>query len=54
MRNSFAAALFEMGQSTELVAEWMGFGQVLSAQRLHGAWEMWKERRRFASPVQPE
>ena len=54
MRNSFAAALFETGQSTELVAEWMGFGQLLSAQRLRGAWEVWKERRRFASSIQPE
>jgi site-specific recombinase XerD len=54
LRNSFAAALFESGQGTELVAEWMGFGQVLTAQRLRAAWEVWKERRRLASPVQPE
>jgi site-specific recombinase XerD len=50
LRNSFAATLFESGHATELVAEWMGLGQVLSAERLRGAWETWQHRHRPALP----
>jgi site-specific recombinase XerD len=46
LRNAYAAMLFESGQATELVAEWMGFDQLLSAQRLKGAWDAWQERHR--------
>jgi site-specific recombinase XerD len=51
LRNAYAAMLFESGQATELVAEWMGFDQLLSAQRLKGAWDAWQERRRCVHSI---
>jgi len=44
LRNSYAAALFDSGIAMEQVAEAMGFRQIISAQRLRGAWDSWKER----------
>ena len=43
LRNSFAAEMFESGSPPELVAEWMGFTQLLSANRLQSAWKNWSE-----------
>jgi site-specific recombinase XerD len=42
MRNSFAALLFESGESAELVAEWLGFEQLESAIRLQTQWRAWQ------------
>lgn len=42
LRNTYAAQLFERGESPALVAEWMGFAQLVSAERLHASWEMWR------------
>jgi site-specific recombinase XerD len=43
LRNSFAAELFESGAPPERIAEWMGFAQLLSANRLQTAWKNWRE-----------
>ena len=42
MRNSFAALLFERGESAELVAEWLGYEQLESAIRLQTQWRAWQ------------
>jgi site-specific recombinase XerD len=42
MRNSFAAHVFEGGESAELVAEWLGFEQLESALRLQTQWRTWQ------------
>jgi site-specific recombinase XerD len=42
MRNSFAAHLFESGESAELVSEWLGFEQLESAIRLQAQWRTWQ------------
>lgn len=42
LRNSFAAELFEQGESPELVADRMGFAHIVSAERLFASWEMWR------------
>jgi len=44
LRNSYAAALFQADIAMEQVAEAMGFRQIISAQRLKGAWDSWNER----------
>ncbi|WP_114809908.1 tyrosine-type recombinase/integrase [Paraburkholderia kururiensis] len=44
LRNTFAADLFESGVSAELVGQWLGFAQALSAHRLHRAWKAWADR----------
>jgi site-specific recombinase XerD len=41
LRNTFAADLFESGVEPELVGEWLGFAQPVSAHRLHRAWKTW-------------
>ncbi|WP_321820878.1 MULTISPECIES: tyrosine-type recombinase/integrase [unclassified Burkholderia] len=41
LRNSYAACLFEHGESDDLVAERLGFDQLISATRLRAAWEAW-------------
>lgn len=45
LRNSFAATLLEDGEAPERLAQWLGFSQPLSAQRLHAAWQAWDEAR---------
>jgi site-specific recombinase XerD len=45
MRNTFAASLFEAGESPELVAQWLGYSQLLSAQRLLASWKAWGSAR---------
>lgn len=42
LRNTFGAELFERGESAALVAEWMGFANTVSADRLQASWEMWR------------
>jgi len=44
LRNTYAANLFETDASIESIAETMGFKQIISAQRLKGAWETWAAR----------
>jgi site-specific recombinase XerD len=41
LRNTFAADLFDTGTPQERVAQWLGFQQMISVQRLHRAWEEW-------------
>ncbi|GAB2896291.1 tyrosine-type recombinase/integrase [Paraburkholderia jirisanensis] len=41
LRNSFAAELFDAGVEPELVGQWLGFAQSVSASRLHRAWKAW-------------
>lgn len=42
LRNSYAAELFEQGESPAMVADRMGFAQIVSAERLFASWEMWR------------
>lgn len=49
LRNTFAAELFEKGQTPALVAEWMGFAQPVSAERLYVSWELWRQSKRHRS-----
>ena len=42
LRNSYAAELFEQGESPALVADRMGFAQIVSAERLFASWQMWR------------
>ncbi|CDY75139.1 Probable integrase/recombinase protein [Caballeronia glathei] len=41
LRNTFAAESFEAGTQPELVGEWLGFQQMISAHRLYRAWQQW-------------
>jgi len=43
LRNTFAAQLFEKGETPALVAEWMGFAQQVSADRMLASWELWRQ-----------
>lgn len=43
LRNTFAAELFERGETPALVAEWMGFAQPVSAERLYESWKLWRQ-----------
>ncbi|MPW15481.1 tyrosine-type recombinase/integrase [Paraburkholderia sp. CNPSo 3157] len=47
LRNSFAADLFESGVEVEVVGQWLGFAQAVSANRLHRAWKNWAEQQKF-------
>jgi hypothetical protein len=47
LRNSFAADLFESGMEPEVVGQWLGFAQAVSANRLHRAWKMWNDQEKF-------
>ena len=44
LRNTFAADLFESGVAPELVGQWLGFMQPVSANRLHRAWRTWADQ----------
>jgi len=44
LRNTFAADLFESGVAPELVGQWLGFIQPVSANRLHRAWRAWADQ----------
>lgn len=41
LRNTFAADLFESGVEAELVGQWLGLVQAVSANRLYRAWRTW-------------
>jgi hypothetical protein len=47
LRNTFAADLFETGVAPELVGEWLGFMQPVSAARLHRAWKTWSDQQKI-------
>jgi site-specific recombinase XerD len=47
LRNSFAADLFESGVEPDVVGQWLGFAQAVSANRLHRAWKTWHEQQQF-------
>ena len=47
LRNTFAADLFETGVAPELVGQWLGFMQPVSANRLHRAWKTWSEQQKI-------
>ena len=47
LRNTFAADLFETGVAPELVGQWLGFMQPVSAARLHRAWETWSDQQKI-------
>lgn len=42
LRNTFGAVLFEQNASPALVAECMGFTQLISAERLQASWNDWR------------
>ncbi|WNC92995.1 tyrosine-type recombinase/integrase [Paraburkholderia sp. FT54] len=44
LRNTFAADLFESGVEAELVGQWLGFVQAVSANRLYRAWQNWMDQ----------
>src|SRR6266702_26076 len=44
LRNTFAADLFESGVEAELVGQWLGFVQAVSANRLYRAWQTWTDQ----------
>ncbi|MGF6773398.1 site-specific recombinase XerD [Paraburkholderia sp. GAS199] len=44
LRNTFAADLFETGVEAELVGQWLGFAQAVSANRLYRAWQTWLDQ----------
>ncbi|RDK02079.1 tyrosine-type recombinase/integrase [Paraburkholderia lacunae] len=44
LRNTFAADLFESGVEAELVGQWLGFVQAVSANRLYRAWQTWADQ----------
>ncbi|HEY1998195.1 tyrosine-type recombinase/integrase [Paraburkholderia sp.] len=43
LRNTFAADLFETGVAPDLVGQWLGFMQPVSANRLFRSWKSWAE-----------
>jgi site-specific recombinase XerD len=44
LRNTFAADLFESGVEAELVGQWLGFVQSVSANRLYRSWQTWVDQ----------
>lgn len=54
LRNSFAADLFESGVAPELVGQWLGFVQPISANRLHRAWKLWADKQQPAAQAGEE
>jgi site-specific recombinase XerD len=53
LRNTFAADLFETGVSPELVGQWLGFMQPVSANRLHRAWKIWSDQQKIPTDDAP-
>lgn len=51
LRNAYAATLFDSDASDELIAERLGFAQLLSAKRLRAAWHDWQRARAHASDI---
>ena len=54
LRNTFAADLFETGVAPELVGQWLGFMQPVSANRLHRAWQTWSEQQEIPTGNAPD
>lgn len=51
LRNAYAATLIEAGESDELLAERLGFAQLLSSKRLRAAWHDWQRSTERASAI---
>jgi site-specific recombinase XerD len=54
LRNTFAADLFETGVAPELVGQWLGFMQPVSANRLHRAWKTWSDQQKVTKSDAPD
>ncbi|MEC5404002.1 tyrosine-type recombinase/integrase [Paraburkholderia sp. MPAMCS5] len=54
LRNTFAADLFESGVEAELVGQWLGFAQAISANRLYRAWQTWMDQQDSRSTNTPD
>jgi len=54
LRNTFAADLFETGVAPELVGQWLGFMQPVSANRLYRAWKTWSEQQEIPAGNEPD
>ncbi|MBN3764169.1 tyrosine-type recombinase/integrase [Burkholderia sp. Ac-20365] len=54
LRNSFAADLFESGVEPDVVGQWLGFAQAVSANRLHRAWKNWNDQEQIDAQMQRE
>jgi integrase len=54
LRNTFAADLFETGVAPELVGQWLGFMQPVSANRLHRAWRTWSDQQKNPTSDGPD
>jgi len=54
LRNSFAADLFESGVEPDVVGQWLGFAQAVSANRLHRAWKNWNDQEQIGAQTQRE
>jgi len=54
LRNTFAADLFESGAEAELVGQWLGFVQAVSANRLYRAWQTWMEQQNSRVTEEPD
>ncbi|MGF6757692.1 tyrosine-type recombinase/integrase [Paraburkholderia sp. GAS42] len=54
LRNTFAADLFETGVEPELVGQWLGFMQPVSANRLHRAWQNWTGQQETPASDEPD
>jgi site-specific recombinase XerD len=54
LRNTFAADLFETGVAPELVGQWLGFMQPVSANRLHRAWKTWSDQQKIPTGNAPD
>ncbi|MEX3960125.1 tyrosine-type recombinase/integrase [Trinickia sp. EG282A] len=42
LRNTFAAEMFEAGESTKSVADSFGFAVILTAERMKASWQRWR------------
>lgn len=54
LRNTFAADLFESGVEAELVGQWLGFVQAVSANRLYRAWQTWIDQQESPANDNPD
>ncbi|NKJ45458.1 integrase [Burkholderia sp. SG-MS1] len=54
LRNTFAADLFESGVEAELVGQWLGFVQAVSANRLYRAWQTWVDQQDLPAAEIPD
>lgn len=47
MRNSFAATLFEAGESTRTVCDSLGFATLITGERMKESWKAWRSAQRM-------